>query len=170
MSEHMHIVSVLVEHKPRVLQRITGLVARRGFNIDSITVGVTEKPDIARITLLIRGDDRVLEQVTKQLNKLVEVIKILELKKAESIQRELALIKVHTPSAAKREEIVKCANLFGAKIADVSQQTVTIEISETSERINSLLEMLKQYGIKEIVRTGVAAISKGGVDKDGNSN
>ncbi len=168
MTEHMHIVSVLVEHKPRVMQRITALVARRGFNIESITVGVTEKPEVARITLLIRGDDRVLEQVTKQLNKLIDVIKVLDLKKDGAIQRELGLIKVHSPSHAKREEIVKCANLFGAKIADVSPQTVTIEISDTTEKVNSLVGMLKPHGIREIVRTGVAAISKG-ASENGNA-
>lgn len=156
-----HVVSVLVEHKPRVMQRITALVARRGFNIESITVGSTELPDTARIILVIKGDDRVLEQVTKQLNKLIDVIKISDLKKDGSIRRELGLIKVHSPSPARREEIVKCAGLFEAKIADVSPETVTIEISDDPERINSLVEMLKPHGIKEIVRTGIAAISKG---------
>lgn len=159
-----HVVSVLVEHRPRVMQRITALVARRGFNIESITVGPTEQPDVARIILVIKGDDRVLEQVTKQLNKLIDVIKISDLKRESSIRRELGLVKVHSPSSAKREEIVKCAGLFGAKIADVSAETVTLEISDTSERINSLVEMLKPHGIKEIVRTGVAAIAKGGAD------
>jgi len=156
-----HIVSVLVEHKPRVMQRITALIARRGFNIESITVGAAELPDTARIILVMRGDDRMLEQVTKQLNKLIDVIRISDLKKDASIQRELGLIKVHCPSAAKREDIKQCAGLFGAKIADVSPATLTLELSDTTERVNSLIDMLKPYGIKEIVRTGVAAMSKG---------
>lgn len=155
-----HTLSVLVENHAGVLSRVAGLFSRRGFNIDSLAVGVTENPDISRMTIVVEGDDCTVEQVGKQLNKLIDVIKIRQLYKAESVSRELALIKV-SASAATRSEIIQIVEIFRAKIVDVSKSTLTIEISGGSDKVAALEEMLGQFGIKEIVRTGTIAIERG---------
>lgn len=155
-----HILSVLVENHAGVLSRVSGLFSRRGFNIDSLAVGVTENPDISRMTIVVDGDEYVVEQVSKQLNKLIDVIKIKQLDKSESVSRELALIKVKA-TAATRSEIVQIVEIFRAKIVDVSKSTLTIEISGGTDKVAALEDMLKQFGIKEIVRTGTIAIERG---------
>jgi len=155
-----HTLSVLVENHAGVLSRVAGLFSRRGFNIDSLAVGVTENPDISRMTIVVDGDDYVVEQVSKQLNKLVDVIKIKNLDDSESVSRELALIKV-TATASTRSEIVQLVEIFRANIIDVYKNTLTIEISGDTEKVGALDDLLKQFGIKEIVRTGIIAIERG---------
>lgn len=155
-----HILSVLVENHAGVLSRVAGLFSRRGFNIDSLAVGVTENPDVSRMTIVVDGDEYVVEQVSKQLNKLIDVIKIKELDKSESVSRELALIKV-TATTTTRAEIMQIVEIFRAKIVDVSKNTLTIEISGGTDKVGALEDMLKQFGIKEIVRTGTIAIERG---------
>jgi acetolactate synthase I/III small subunit len=155
-----HTLSILVENHPGVLSRVAGLFSRRGFNIDSLAVGVTENPDVSRMTIVVDGDDYVVEQVSKQLNKLIDVIKIKQLDKEDSVSRELALIKVNA-SASSRAEIIQIVEIFRAKIVDVSKNTLTIEISGGTDKVAALEDMLKQFGIKEIVRTGTIAIERG---------
>ncbi|NLP15348.1 MAG: acetolactate synthase small subunit [Clostridium sp.] len=155
-----HTLSVLVENQAGVLSRIAGLFSRRGFNIDSLAVGVTENPEVSRMTIVVDGDQYIVEQVTKQLNKLVDVIKIKELNDSESVHRELVLIKVEA-NASTRSEIMQIVEIFRANIIDVSKNTLTIEISGDTQKIDALENMLKQFGIKEIVRTGIIAIERG---------
>jgi acetolactate synthase I/III small subunit len=155
-----HALSVLVENHPGVLSRVAGLFSRRGFNIDSLAVGVTENKDISRMTIIVDGDDYTVEQVSKQLNKLIDIIKIKQLDKGESVSRELALIKV-TATASTRAEIIQIVEIFRANIVDLSKTTLTIEISGGTEKVAALEEMLRGFGIKEIVRTGTIAIERG---------
>lgn len=155
-----HTLSVLVENQPGVLSRVAGLFSRRGFNIDSLAVGVTEDPEVSRITIVVDGDEYVVEQVSKQLNKLIDVIKIKKLENNDSVSRELALIKV-SADAATRSEIIQIVEIFRANIVDVSKNTLTIEISGDADKVSALENMLKQFGIKEIVRTGTIAIERG---------
>ena len=153
-------LSVLVENHAGVLSKISGLFSRRGFNIDSLAVGVTNNPDVSRITIVANGDEYVVEQLEKQLNKVIPVIKVKRLAEGDFISRELILIKVHCP-AAKRAEIIKTAEIMNAKIVDVAPSCVTVEYCETSARVKTLIDMLKPYGIREIVRTGTIAIDRG---------
>jgi acetolactate synthase-1/3 small subunit len=155
-----HTISVLVENHAGVLSRISGLFARRGFNIHSLAVGVTENEDISRVTIVAEGDDYTLEQIAKQLNKLVDVIKVRSVKGAELLSRELMLIKVNC-SADKRHELIAIAEISEAKISDISQTTMTLELSANEARLATFEELLKPYGIKEIARTGVIALQKG---------
>ena len=155
-----HTLSVLVENHPGVLSRVAGLFSRRGFNIDSLAVGVTENKDISRMTIIVDGDDYTVEQVSKQLNKLIDIIKIKQLDKAESVSRELALIKV-TATASTRAEIIQIVEIFRANIVDVSKNTLTIEISGGTDKVTALEDMVRGFGIKEIVRTGTIAIDRG---------
>jgi len=155
-----HTISVLVENHAGVLSRISGLFSRRGFNIDSLAVGVTDDPAISRITLVADGDEYTVEQIEKQLNKLIDVIKVKTLHPSELLSRELLLIKVSV-SAERRSEIMTIAEIMGAKIIDLSLSTITLEISDTSAHLARLEEILKPYGIIEIVRTGTIALQKG---------
>ncbi len=155
-----HTLSVLVENHAGVLSRVSGLFSRRGFNIDSLAVGVTENPEISRMTIVVDGDEYTVEQVSKQLNKLIDVIKLKRLDQSESVSRELALIKV-AANTATRSEIVQIVEIFRAKIVDVSKTTLTIEAAGGSDKVAALEDMLKQFGIKEIVRTGTIAIERG---------
>lgn len=155
-----HTLSVLVENHSGVLSRVAGLFSRRGFNIDSLAVGVTENPDVSRMTIVVDGDEYIVEQVTKQLNKLIDVIKIKQLEQNDSISRELALIKVNA-GASTRTEIIQIVEIFRAKIVDVSQSSLTVEISGSTDKVAALEDMLKQFGIREIVRTGTIAIERG---------
>lgn len=155
-----HILSVLVENKPGVLARVSGLFSRRGFNIDSLAVGPTEDADISRMTIVVDADDVKLEQITKQLYKLINILKISDLDPSEAVERELVLIKVNAPPNM-RPEIVETANIFRANIIDVSKSTLTIEITGTSNKIQALEDLLRPYGIKELVRTGKVALARG---------
>jgi acetolactate synthase-1/3 small subunit len=156
-----HIISALVLHKPGVLQRVAGLFTRRGFNIENITVGTSEQENLARMTIIAKGDEKVLEQITKQLNKLIEVIKVRDLDSEVTVKLELCLIKVHTANEKVRSEIMQYANIFSGSIVDVSPDTLTIAITGSPEKIESLIDLVRVFGIKEIVRTGPTAISRG---------
>lgn len=155
-----HTLTVLVENQAGVLSKISGLFSRRGFNIDSLAVGVTNDPKLSRITIVADGDDYVLEQLEKQLNKLIPVIKVKALEDGNYISRELSLIKVNCP-APKRPELLKIAEMMHAKVCDVAASSITIEFSDTTEKTEILLNLLKPYGIREIVKTGTVAIEKG---------
>jgi len=156
-----HIISVLVENKPRVLARVASLFARRGYNIESLAVGHTQDPDVSRITLVVRGDEDILEQITKQLYKLIEVIKVGDFTEISYVDRELSLIKVNAPSNL-RGEIVQTAEIFRARIVDVSEKSLLIEVTGTSDKIDALKQLMKKYGIIEITRTGKIALARGG--------
>ncbi|MEW6423491.1 MAG: acetolactate synthase small subunit [Bacillota bacterium] len=155
-----HTLAVLVLNKPGVLARISGLLSRRVFNIESITAGYTEEQDITRITLVINGDDRELDQVIKQLSKLIDVIKIRKLESPDTIERELALIKVKA-HPARRSDIVAIVEIFRANIVDINRETVVIELTGDEEKINALCSVLEEHGIVEMVRTGKIAIGRG---------
>ncbi len=153
-------MAVLVENQPGVLSRVSGLFSRRGFNIDSLAVGVTEDPAISRMTIVVDGDEYVVEQLEKQLNKVIPVIKVKTLTPGEYIPRTLSLIKVAV-HAGQRAEIMRVTELMGARIVDATRSTLTVEFSDTADRTETLETLLRPYGIKEIVRTGVIAIEKG---------
>jgi acetolactate synthase-1/3 small subunit len=155
-----HIISVLVENKPRVLARVASLFARRGYNIESLAVGHTQDPDVSRITLVVRGDEDILEQITKQLYKLIEVIKVGYFTESSNVDRELSLIKVNAPSNL-RGEIVQTAEIFRARIVDVSEKSLLIEVTGTSDKIDALEQLMKKYGIIEMTRTGKIALARG---------
>jgi acetolactate synthase-1/3 small subunit len=155
-----HTLSVLVENKPGVLARIAALFSRRGFNIDSLAVGPTEHPAISRMTVVVDVEDKPLEQVTKQLNKLVNVIKIVELEPAQSVQRELLLLKVKA-DLDSRSHVLETVQLFRAKVVDVAADAVTIEATGSAEKLDALLRMLEPFGIRELVQSGVVAVSRG---------
>ena len=152
-------LSVLVENHPGVLSKVSGLFTRRAFNIDSLAVGITEDPNISRITIVADGDEYVVEQLEKQLNKIIPVIKVRTLSPGTFISRELSLIKVSCP-AKQRLDIMKIAELMDAKIVDVSINTMTLQFADTLERFETLTDLLRPYGIREIVRTGTVAIEK----------
>ena len=155
-----HTLSVLVENKPGVLTRVAGLFARRSFNIHSLAVGPTEHEEISRITVVVDVDQLPLEQVTKQLNKLVNVLKIVELEPSAAIQRELVLVKVRADNET-RSQIVEIVQLFRAKTVDVSPEAVTIEATGGADKLEAMLKMLEQFGIKELVQSGTIAIGRG---------
>jgi acetolactate synthase I/III small subunit len=155
-----HTLSVLVENKPGVLARIASLFARRGFNIDSLAVGPTEHDEISRMTIVVSVEDLPLEQVTKQLNKLVNVIKIVELDPSASVQRELLLVKVKA-DAATRGNVLETVQLFRANAVDVSPDSVTIEATGNPEKLDAMLRVLEPFGIRELVQSGMVAIGRG---------
>ncbi|MCD6321898.1 MAG: acetolactate synthase small subunit [Clostridiales bacterium] len=160
--EQKHTLSVLVENHSGVLSRVAGLFSRRGFNIDSLAVGETLNPGISRITIVVNRDDYIVDQVSKQLNKLIDVIKIKVFKPTEFVGRELVLIKINAP-AETRAEVMQLVNIFRANIVDVSTKTLTVEISADQEKIIALTALLDQFGILEVVRTGMIAIERGSV-------
>ena len=153
-------MSVLVENKPGVLARIAGLFSRRGFNIDSLAVGPTEHDDVSRMTIVVNVEDLPLEQVTKQLNKLIEVIKIVELDPTSSVQRELLLVKV-AADRATRSHVLETVQLFRAKVVDVAPDAVTIEATGSTDKLDALLRVLEPYGIRELVQSGMVAVGRG---------
>lgn len=155
-----HTLSVLVENKPGVLARVAGLFARRGFNIDSLAVGITENPDMSRMTVVVDVEEHSLEQVYKQLNKLINVIKVVDLPVDNSVQRELILVKVKA-DARSRAEIIEMVDVFRGKIVDVGKGTVSIEVTGTGSKLRALEDLLKPYGIVELVRTGMVALNRG---------
>jgi acetolactate synthase-1/3 small subunit len=156
-----HTLSVLVENKPGVLARVASLFSRRGFNIDSLAVGPTEHQEISRMTIAVNLDDQPLEQVTKQLNKLVEVLKIVELEGPGAIERELALVKVKA-DAHTRSQVLETVALFRAKVVDVAVDAVTIEVTGNRDKLEAMLRVLEPFGIRELVQSGMVAINRGG--------
>jgi acetolactate synthase-1/3 small subunit len=155
-----HALSVLVENKPGVLVRVAGLFARRGFNIDSLVVAETENPAVSRMTITVHEQDQPVEQVTKQLHKLVNVIKITDLQPGESIERELLLAKVKA-DATSRSEIMQIVEIFRAKIVDVGSEVLIIEMTGTREKVSALMELLAPFGVVELMRTGRLAMGRG---------
>ncbi|MFH1288304.1 MAG: acetolactate synthase small subunit [bacterium] len=155
-----HTISLLVRNRPGVLSHIAGLFSARGYNIDSLTVGETDDSTVSRMTIVTIGDDRIIEQVTKQLNKLIDVIKVVDLTDQPFVERELILIKVQA-EGGKRSQIIEITDIFRAKIVDVSPKTVTIEVTGDEGKIQAIIELLNPFGIKEIARTGKVAIARG---------
>jgi acetolactate synthase-1/3 small subunit len=155
-----HTIAVIVENKSGVLTRIAGLFSRRSFNIDSLSVGATDNPDYSRMTITVQGDRDVLEQVIKQLSKLINVIRISELDPGESIERELAIIKVSADKES-RSEIMQIVNIFRAKIIDVSHRSMIIEATGDEDKIDAIVQLLRQFGIKEMARTGKVSMVRG---------
>ena len=155
-----HTLSVLVENQPGVLARIAGLFSRRGFNIDSLAVGPTEQPTVSRMTIVVNVADLPLEQVTKQLNKLVNVLKVVELPADGSVQRELLLVKVGA-ELANRSQVLETVQLFRAKVVDVSADSVTVEATGTADKLAALVRLLEPFGIRELVQSGMVALSRG---------
>jgi acetolactate synthase-1/3 small subunit len=159
-----HILSVSVLNKPGVLTRIAGLFSRRNFNIESLNVGKTENPEISRMTIVVNGDEKVLEQVTKQLHKLINVLKITELDKSAIVERDLILIRVKC-TRNQRSEIIQIADTFRAQIVDVAPDSLMIEATGTEDKLEALTELLRDFGIAEFVRTGIVALNRGQANK-----
>jgi acetolactate synthase-1/3 small subunit len=155
-----HTLSVLVEDQPGVLARIAGLFSRRGFNIESLAVGPTETPAVSRITLVVNVEDHPLEQVTKQLNKLVNVLKIVELEPDTSVARELMLVKVRA-DASTRSHVLETVQLFRAGVVDVAPDAVTIEVTGSRDKLDALLRVLEPFGVRELVKSGAVALGRG---------
>ena len=156
-----HTLSVLVENKAGVLSRVSGLFSRRGYNIESLAVGTCEEPGTSRITIVCIGDDAGIEQVMKQLNKLIDVIKVSDITENERVERELALIKVNAEPGTSRAEIMQLATIFRAQIIDVGTKTIILSVAGDTDKIDALEKLLNQYGVKELVRTGRIAMLRG---------
>ena len=161
MENMRHTISALVENRSGVLAKISGLFSARGYNIDSLAVGATESQDVSRMTIVVRGDENVLEQVTKQLNKLPDVITVKDFKGMDIVQRDLMIVRVAADKKA-RPEIMEIAGIFRAKIVDVAQDTVMIEVTGDENKLEAFIELMKPYSIKELARTGVIALERGG--------
>ena len=155
-----HIISILLENEAGSLSRVAGLFSARGYNIESLTVAPTEDASLSRMTIVTRGSDDVLEQITKQLNKLIDVIKVIDFTDESAIEREMALIKV-TAEEENRAEVLRIVDIFRAKIIDVTPRSYTIEVTGAPSKIDAILELLRPLGLKELVRTGPAAIGRG---------
>ena len=155
-----HTLAVLVENKSSVLARVAGLFSRRGYNIESLAVGITDNPEISRMTIVVSGDDHILSQIIKQLNKLIEVIKVSNLEPNETIQRELAFFKVKVDKG-NRSEVMQIVDVFRAKIVDVGAKSLVIEITGTNDKIIAIEKLLRNFGILEVVRTGTIAMNRG---------
>ena len=156
-----HTLSVIVENKPGVLHRVTGLFSRRGFNIESLAVGTTDNPKVSRITIVVEGDEATLEQITKQLYKQIDVLKVFDLPAEQAIERELALIKVHA-NEKTRGEITQLVDIFKARIVDVAEESLIIEISAEKDKVENIQKLLEKFGIQELVRTGKIALQREG--------
>ncbi|HUU54661.1 MAG TPA: acetolactate synthase small subunit [Armatimonadota bacterium] len=155
-----HTISVLVNNRPGVLARTAGLFARRGFNIDSLAVSTTQDPDVSRMTIVVEGPDQILEQISKQLYKLMDVIKVLDHKDEAVVNRELALVKVDA-DAGTRAEIMQIVSIFRANIVDVSEKVFIIEVTGSADKVDALTALLEKYGIREMMRTGRIVLSRG---------
>jgi acetolactate synthase-1/3 small subunit len=158
--EREHTIAVLVENKSGVLAHIAGLFSGRGFNIKELSVGETENPEYSRMTIVVKGDDQIVEQIKKQLNKFIDVIKVIDLTNIPSVHREIILIKVKA-QPTRRQEIFQIVEVFKGKIVDISQNSLTIEVTGITEKIEAFVAILKPYGIQEIARTGRVSISRG---------
>jgi acetolactate synthase I/III small subunit len=155
-----HIISVLVENQFGVLARISSLIAGRGFNIDSLTVGETEDPTLSRMTIVTHGDERIIEQITKQLNRLIDVVKVTDLTETTHIERELVLVKVSAPSSQARSEIMQIVDVFRAKVVDICTSTITVEVTGNQDKVNAIINMLEPFGVREMARSGVIALGR----------
>lgn len=160
-NEESYIISATVEHKPGVLYSISNMFRRRGFNIESISVGVAEQKDLARMTILTKGDERTIEQVVKQLKKLIDVIKVSILDQRNIVARELALVKVSTADAKVRSDVINYTEIFKGHVVDVAHDSLIVEITGDSEKTNAFIELMRPLGVKEIARTGVTALPRG---------
>ncbi|MHC4481729.1 MAG: acetolactate synthase small subunit [Planctomycetota bacterium] len=154
-----HIISALVANQPGVLAHVAGLFSARGFNIDSLAVGETERPDLSRMTIVVAGDEAILEQVRKQLAKLIDVVKLQDFSGMRHVERDLALIRVHAP-VDKRSEILELVDIFRARVVDVGRSDLMIEVAAAEEKIEALLDLLAPYGIREMARTGRIALAR----------
>ncbi len=159
-----HTLSILVENKPGVLSRVAGLFSGRGFNIESLSVAETLDPTVSRMTIVTRGDDQIIEQITKQLNKLINVIKVVDFVDGDFVNREMAIIKVSV-NEANRSEVLSIVDIFRGKVVDVSPQTYVIEVTGDENKIQAIIDLFKPMGIKEIARTGKVAMTRGNKTK-----
>ncbi len=155
------VVSAIVENKPGVLHSVSNLFRRRNFNIESITVGATEDRELSRITITVTADEKTLDQVVKQLDKLVDVVGVAELEPDSIVTRELALVKINAPSAKERSDIISCVHVFRGRVVDVSPDSLMVEITGTSDKIDAFLNLMRTFGIIELARTGITALSRG---------
>jgi len=158
--QQQHTITALVENHPGVLARVAGLFARRGYNIESLSVSITDRPEISRMTIVVGGDHRVLEQITKQLNKLIEVIKVVDYTETAAVERELALIKVNAETK-DRAEIMQVVEIFRGRIIDMSEKTFIVEVTGSTDKLDKITDLLSGYGIRELVRTGIIAMARG---------
>jgi len=161
MEEKSHIIAAIVEHKPGVLYSVANMFRRRNFNIESIAVGPTEQSDLARMTITVKGDEKLIEQVIKQLNKLIDVVKVSRLDPASIVSREMALVKISAPGDKARTDVINYANIFRARVVDVSTESLMVEITGGSDKIDAFIDLMKPFGVKEVARTGVTALSRG---------
>ena len=155
------VISVLVENKPGVLHGVSNLFRRRNFNIESITVGQSENKDMSRMTITVNGDEKTLEQVVKQLAKLIDVLKVEELEEGHFVMRELSLIKVNAPTPKERSDIINCVEVFRGRVIDVSTDSLTVEITGTPDKIDAFLNLMQTTGVIELARTGITALARG---------
>jgi acetolactate synthase-1/3 small subunit len=160
-TDETHVLVALVEDRPGVMQRVSGLFRKRNFNIDSITVGHSEKEGISRITLTVAGDESILEQVIKQLNKLIEVVKVTKLDSENSVTRELALIKIKVKNEVARADIVQYTNIFRGRIVDVRKDSMIVEITGDRQKLEAFIESVESFGVVELAKTGVTAMTRG---------
>ncbi|RLG95345.1 acetolactate synthase small subunit [Candidatus Bathyarchaeota archaeon] len=154
-------MSSLVEHKPGVLYQVSNMFRRRGFNIETITVGESEQAGLARMTITIKGDERTVEQVVKQLNKLLDVVKVSILDPESTVTRELALIRINTPNATVRSDVINYTEIFKGKVVDVAHDSLMVEMTGDSDKITAFIELMKSFGVREIARTGITALPRG---------
>jgi acetolactate synthase-1/3 small subunit len=155
------VIAALVENKPGVLHSVSNMFRRRDFNIESITVGGTEQEDLSRMTITVNGDEKTLEQVVKQMSKLIDVVKVSRLEPENIVTRELALIKVNIPDNKSRSDVINCVEVFRGRVVDVSPTSLTMEITGTPDKIDAFLNLMRTYGIMELARTGLTALSRG---------
>jgi len=160
-NQKTSVIAALVENKPGVLHSVSNMFRRRGFNIESITVGHTEQKGVTRMTITVSGDEKTLEQITKQMNKLIDVIKVNQLEPESIVTRELALVKVNVPDIKGRSDIINCVEVFRGRVVDVSPESLMVEITGTPDKIDAFLNLMKTYGIAELARTGLTALSRG---------
>lgn len=160
-NNRTNVIAALVEHKPGVLHSVANMFRRRGFNIESISVGPAEEKGLARMTITVNGDERTIEQVVKQLNKLIDVVKVSRLDPENIVTREMALIKINVPDTKTRSDIINCVGVFRGHVVDVSPETLMIEITGGPDKIDAFLNLMKTFGIIEVARTGMTALSRG---------
>jgi acetolactate synthase-1/3 small subunit len=155
------VIAALVENKPGVLHSVSNMFRRRGFNIESITVGQTEQKGVSRMTITVSGDERTLEQIEKQMNKIIDVIKVNQLEPDNIVARELALIKINVPDVKSRSDIINCVEVFRGRVVDVAPESLMVEITGTPDKIDAFLNLMRGYGITEMARTGLTALARG---------